>query len=105
MAPFGAGDQPKLRTSQEPFGNAARSIQFYFWLHLHELNRKINKTAPGWDVAWVGIYHSLSASISMIISTCLLPTIAVLVLGLRIPSDIRLPDHRWVPWKIAVTAF
>src|SRR5258708_19127774 len=26
MAPFGAGDQPKLRTSQEPFGNAAGSI-------------------------------------------------------------------------------
>src|SRR5882762_4028295 len=26
MAPFGVGDQPKLRTSQEPFGNAAGSI-------------------------------------------------------------------------------
>src|SRR5258707_13080094 len=26
MAPFGASDQPKLRTSQEPFGNAAGSI-------------------------------------------------------------------------------
>src|SRR5258708_21187651 len=26
MAPFGAGDQPKLRTSQEPFGNAVGSI-------------------------------------------------------------------------------
>jgi len=109
--------QPKGEQNIEAFGLRVPSsditrwglvlllaVQFYFWLHLHELNRKIDKTAPGWDVAWIGIYHSLSASISMIISACLLPTIAVLVLGLRIPSDIRLPDHRWIPWTVAVMA-
>jgi len=80
------------------------SVQFYFWLHLHELNRKIDTSAPGWDVAWIGLYHSMSAAVSMLISACLLPVIAVLVLGLRIPSDIQLPNHRWVPWTIALTA-
>jgi hypothetical protein len=61
------------------------SVQFYFWLHLHELNKKIDGTSPGWDVAWIGMYSSLPAVITMWISTGALPVAAVGLLASRNP--------------------
>jgi hypothetical protein len=61
------------------------SVQFYFWLHLHELNRKIDATSPGWDVAWIGMYGSLPAVVTMWISVGVLPMAAVALLALNNP--------------------
>jgi hypothetical protein len=61
------------------------SAQFYLWLHLHELNKKIDATSPGWDVAWIGMYSSLAAIITMWISVGALPITAVALLALRNP--------------------
>jgi len=61
------------------------SVQFYFWLRLHELNKKIDATSPGWDVAWIGIYSSLPAIVTMWISAGALPVAAIGLMVLRNP--------------------
>lgn len=65
------------------------ATQFYFWLHLHELNRKIDPSSPGWDVAWVGVYQSLSSKVVMVASACMLPVISLGILARRIPEDLH----------------
>lgn len=107
--------QPKGEQNFEAFGLKVPSaditrwgtvlllaLQFYFWLHLHELNQKIDRDSPGWDVAWIGVYRSTSATVSMYLSGSLLPLIAVLILALRIPRDVQAAAHRWIPWSLAV---
>ncbi len=80
------------------------AVQFYFWLHLHELNRKIEPSSPGWEVAWIGVYKSTTAAISMFISVCVLPVTAVLILARRIPADVEQPHSTWISWALAVLA-
>jgi hypothetical protein len=77
--------------------------QFYFWLHLHELKKKIEATSPGWDVAWVGMYTSVAAELTMWISACLLPVVAVSLLAIKIPKILTtiLPKlYKWELWII-----
>jgi hypothetical protein len=57
------------------------AVQLYFWLHLHELVRKIEPDADGWDVAWIGIYRTMPAFVVALFSACLLPAIAAICLG------------------------
>ena len=66
------------------------AAQFYFWLHLHELKTRIAASSPGWDVAWIGVYRSMSARISMIVSACALPIFALETLATRIRQTL---DH------------
>jgi hypothetical protein len=57
------------------------ATQLYFWLHLHELVRKIEPDADGWDVAWIGIYRTRPAFIVVLFSACVLPAVAAICLG------------------------
>lgn len=80
------------------------SIQFYFWLHLHELNKKIDAMSPGWDVAWVGMYTSVAARLTMWITACLLPLTAVFLLSVKVPTAFHIQGHKWTPWVISGAA-
>jgi hypothetical protein len=65
------------------------ATQFYFWLHLHELTRRIEPTDPGWNVAWIGIYQPWLAFTTVVVSVCALPWFAAL-LG---ASRLRFEQH------------
>jgi hypothetical protein len=56
------------------------AAQFYFWLHLHEFNRKIAQSSPGLDVAWIGVYRTRVAAMTAFVSSCILPVAAVATL-------------------------
>lgn len=72
------------------------AVQFYFWLHLHELTGRIEPTDPGWNVAWIGVYFSRLAIATLLLSSCALPFMAAYVIGLRMQHDAS-PDiaHSW----------
>ena len=59
------------------------AIQIYLWIHLQELSPRLRRSDPGWDVAWIGVYTSKHARIAMFVLTCLLPSAAVLGVGIR----------------------
>jgi hypothetical protein len=59
------------------------AVQLYFWIHLHELSKKLKPHDDGWEVAWVGVYPSNSSRIVFRISAFLLPLCAVVVVGMR----------------------
>jgi hypothetical protein len=59
------------------------AVQLYFWLHLHELTARIAPAAPGWDVAWIGVYRSWSAFSALVASSCILPVVAAVVVAVR----------------------
>jgi hypothetical protein len=59
------------------------AAQLYFWIHLHELARKLRPNDPGWEVAWIGMYSSKGAFIATMISSTFLPALAALMLGWR----------------------
>jgi len=79
------------------------AIQFYFWLHLHELGRKIETSSPGWDVAWIGMYNSLAANLTMLISACILPLSAVSLLAFKL-LPINRPEHKLMYWVLSLSA-
>jgi hypothetical protein len=60
------------------------AAQFYFWLHLHELTRRIEPSDPGWKVAWIGIYPQWLAFITVVVSACVLPLVAASLAGYRL---------------------
>jgi hypothetical protein len=60
------------------------SVQLYFWLHLHELVIKIEPSAEGWDVAWIGLYRTKTAFAAALISACLIPVSAAAALAHKI---------------------
>lgn len=62
------------------------ATQFYFWMHLHELSRKIGPNDPGWEVAWIGVYYSKIAFIATLISSCVLPVAVGLLFARRLSS-------------------
>ncbi len=81
------------------------SVQFYFWLHLHELGRRIEPSSPGWDVAWIGMYTSLSATLTMLVSVCLLPLSAILFLLRGLPRFGHSESGRpWMFWIVSSLA-
>jgi hypothetical protein len=57
------------------------AIQFYLWIHLHELAPRLRDDDPGWDVAWIGVYRSLPARAFFLFSAAGMPFLAVLLLG------------------------
>jgi hypothetical protein len=59
------------------------AVQLYFWIHLHELNRKLDPSSPGFEVAWIGIYRSWIAAAAVLTSSCILPIGALWVLYSR----------------------
>ena len=58
-------------------------LQLYFWVHLRERMPFLKTSDPGWDVAWIGVYRSLTAQILLFASTVVLPTLAAIAIGLR----------------------
>jgi hypothetical protein len=62
------------------------SVQLYFWLHLHELVKKIEPAAEGWDVAWIGLYTARASFAVALISSCILSVAAAMTLALKIYS-------------------
>lgn len=58
-------------------------VQTYFWLHLHELSSRIEPNAPGWDVAWIGIYRTRFAAVISTLSCFLMPVAAATILAYR----------------------
>jgi hypothetical protein len=58
-------------------------VQVYFLIHLRELVARIELSAEGWNVAWIGIYDTkLSATVAFM-SACLLPVAAACVLAVQ----------------------
>jgi hypothetical protein len=60
------------------------AVQLYFWLHLRELAGKIAPSAPGWDVAWIGVYSSRPSVVALFLSSCVLPLASAIVIVPRI---------------------
>jgi hypothetical protein len=69
------------------------AIQVYLWIHLRQLSPKLKPKDPGWDVAWIGVYTSLSARVVMFLTTVLLP--AVVVLGLVMHWSFSVAGINW----------
>ena len=57
------------------------SVQLYLWLHLYEFTTRIDTDAPGFEVAWIGIYRSLPSRLATFVSCALLPVIASALLS------------------------
>jgi hypothetical protein len=71
-----------------PFEDQARwgiflilGVFCYYWLHLRELSPRIQPDDAGVDVAWIGLYPSVSASAVTFISVVIIPVAAVFLLG------------------------
>jgi len=60
------------------------SVQCYLWLHLHELSKRIEPDAEGWDVAWIGVYRTRAAMATTVISCFLMPVCASMTLAWRL---------------------
>lgn len=56
------------------------AIQWYFFLHLAELDKAFDPNAPGWCVPWIGIYEKRTAKTTFIISVTLFPLLTMIVL-------------------------
>jgi hypothetical protein len=74
------------------------AAQFYFWLHLYELTRRIEPSDPGWKVAWIGIYQPWLAFVTVVVSACILPLVAASLAAYRL----RLDGHPY--WQRSITA-
>jgi hypothetical protein len=58
-------------------------------VHIHEIKGKIDADAPGFDVAWIGVYTSNIARLIFLISL-LVPSVAILLLDYYLPATIRI---------------
>jgi hypothetical protein len=76
------------------------AVQTYFWIHLHELARKLQPSDPGWEVAFIGMYSSLPSQIVYSISALALPVCAVAALGVR---GLFIGGFRWMYWLMLIT--
>jgi hypothetical protein len=56
------------------------AIQSYFWIHLNEFSNRADLTTPGIEVAWIGVYRSRAARLAVMLSACVLPAVALLLL-------------------------
>jgi hypothetical protein len=64
------------------------AIQFYFWLHLQEFNRKVAPSSPGRDVAWIGVYSSRLAFGTVLAAASIVPAFALFVLLCHRSADV-----------------
>lgn len=76
------------------------ATQFYFWLHVHELTRRIEPSDPGWKVAWIGIYPQRLALITVLTSACILPLIASSLAA----YNLRFDGHPFLQRSVAALA-
>jgi hypothetical protein len=77
------------------------AVQLYFWIHLHELARKLLPTDPGWEVAFIGMYRSRSSQILYSISALRLPVCAVLALGIQ--GVLLSKKYHWAYWILLMS--
>lgn len=77
------------------------AVQFYFWLHLHEFNRKVSSTSPGKDVAWIGVYKSWPAFAAILASACIVPIVTLSILTYRLPRSLPNGGNTYVAWAIS----
>jgi hypothetical protein len=59
------------------------AVQLYFWIHLHELAQRLQPNAPGWEVAFIGMYSSHPSRVVYSLSTHFLPVAAIIALGVK----------------------
>jgi hypothetical protein len=74
-------------------------VQLYLLIHLLELSKKLRATDPGWEVAWIGIYHGRVARCLFAASAFLLHFVTIGVLGYKAitaADDTRALFHAWV---------
>lgn len=64
------------------------SVQLYFLAHFSELSRRMRPSDPGWEVAWIGVYHGQFARILFDASALLLPVLSVLLLACKAWSQL-----------------
>ncbi len=74
------------------------SIQVYFYVHLKELDRKLGSDDPGWDVPWVAMYESRVSKMLFLISSCVLPVIALGLLA-YLYCEPQLHSQIWAEWR------
>jgi hypothetical protein len=58
-------------------------VQLYLLIHLIELSRKIDRSDPGWEVAWIGIYRHRLAKTLFVCSAILLPPVTSGIVGYK----------------------
>jgi len=75
------------------------AVQLYFWIHLHELGRKLKPDDPGWEVAFIGMYNSRPSQAIFAISAYVLPVCAVAGLGVR---GLFIGSFHWPYWLLLV---
>jgi hypothetical protein len=73
------------------------AVQLYFWVHLQELSRKLAPDDPGWEVAFIGMYHSLPSRLVYTFSALALPIGAVTALGIR---GLFVGSFHWLYWLL-----
>lgn len=66
------------------------SVQLYFLAHFRELSRRLRPSDPGWEVAWIGVYHGRFARLLFDASALVLPFLAVLLLGCKAWSQLEI---------------
>jgi len=59
------------------------ALQFYFWVHLRELNRRLKPTDLSADVAWIGLYPTQVARALVFVSAIIIPILATVLLSVR----------------------
>jgi hypothetical protein len=78
---FGLHIPPRVATRFGIF--VILAIQWYFFLHLVELEKTFESGASGWCVAWIGIYEKGAAKATFILSVSLFPIVSMFVLIAR----------------------
>jgi hypothetical protein len=68
------------------------AFQFYLWLHLSELSRRLQSNSVGSEVAWIGIYCSRWAFTAIVGSAFALPIASYYSLWLRAPAGFNMPN-------------
>jgi len=61
-------------------------VQFYFWLHLGELRRRLSSNSIGTEVAWIGLYRSWFAFGAVVLTIFVLPVWSYWTLLCRAPA-------------------
>jgi hypothetical protein len=70
-------------------------VQLYFFVYLKQLSGKLEPTAAGWDVPWVGMNPSVLARLMFILTVLVLPCLAMSLLANHAVSVLERP----VVWR------
>src|SRR5262249_23724281 len=75
------------------------AFQFYLWLHLSELSRRLQSNSVGSEVAWIGIYGSQWAFTAIVGTAFVLPIASYYSLWLRAPAGFNM-SNVWAPFAL-----